>query len=144
MSDSKSSKRSPIIALDFDGTIVTHEYPRIGDDIGAVPYLLMAQDRWDVRFLLLTMRDGDELSQAARWLLYRGVRLWAVNENPEQQRWTESQKVYANLYIDDAALGVPLSSPTNTRPWVDWDGVYTSGSGAGDLLHQWLQDWYCE
>ena len=28
-----------IIAVDFDGTVVTHEYPRIGNDIGAVPVL---------------------------------------------------------------------------------------------------------
>ena len=25
-----------IIAIDFDGTCVTHEYPKIGKDIGAV------------------------------------------------------------------------------------------------------------
>ena len=28
-----------VIALDFDGTVVTHEYPYIGEDIGAVPVL---------------------------------------------------------------------------------------------------------
>lgn len=28
-----------IIAIDFDGTCVTHDYPRIGKDIGAVPVL---------------------------------------------------------------------------------------------------------
>lgn len=28
-----------IIAVDFDGTCVTHEFPRVGKDIGAVPVL---------------------------------------------------------------------------------------------------------
>lgn len=28
-----------IIAVDFDGTCVTHEYPHIGKDIGAIPVL---------------------------------------------------------------------------------------------------------
>jgi hypothetical protein len=28
-----------IIAVDFDGTCVTHEYPKVGRDIGAVPVL---------------------------------------------------------------------------------------------------------
>lgn len=27
------------IGIDFDGTCVTHEYPKIGKDIGAVPVL---------------------------------------------------------------------------------------------------------
>lgn len=26
-----------IIAIDFDGTCVTHEFPKIGKDIGAAP-----------------------------------------------------------------------------------------------------------
>lgn len=28
-----------IIAVDFDGTCVTHEFPEVGKDIGAVPVL---------------------------------------------------------------------------------------------------------
>lgn len=31
--------RDAIIAVDFDGTVVTHAYPHIGNDIGAVPVL---------------------------------------------------------------------------------------------------------
>ena len=28
-----------VIAVDFDGTCVTHAFPKIGEDIGAVPVL---------------------------------------------------------------------------------------------------------
>jgi hypothetical protein len=28
-----------IIAVDFDGTCVTHDFPHVGKDIGAVPVL---------------------------------------------------------------------------------------------------------
>lgn len=28
-----------VIAVDFDGTCVTHEFPKVGKDIGAVPVL---------------------------------------------------------------------------------------------------------
>ena len=28
-----------IIAIDFDGTVVTHEYPSVGKDVGAVSVL---------------------------------------------------------------------------------------------------------
>jgi len=27
------------IVIDFDGTVVTHEFPKVGRDIGAVPVL---------------------------------------------------------------------------------------------------------
>jgi hypothetical protein len=32
-----------------------------------------------------------------------------VGYNPTQARWTTSNKCYADLYIDDAGLGAPLS-----------------------------------
>ena len=54
----------------------------------------------------------------------RNVFPTAVNNNPEQRSWTQSPKVFANLYIDDAALGIPLKTlPTATRPFVDWQAV---------------------
>jgi len=46
--------------------------------------------------------------------------LYGINENPGQSSWTSSPKVYAEFYIDDCALGVPLSYPSQERPFVDW------------------------
>ena len=48
-----------IIAIDFDGTCVTHEYPKIGKDIGAVDTLraLVAKGH---KLILWTMRDKKE------------------------------------------------------------------------------------
>ena len=44
------------IVIDFDGTVVTHEFPKIGRDIGAVPVLkeLVANGH---RLILFTMRS---------------------------------------------------------------------------------------
>ena len=55
--------RNATIALDFDGTVVTHEYPHIGEDAGAVPVLkeLVANG---YRLILHTMRHGALLEQA--------------------------------------------------------------------------------
>jgi len=39
--------------------------------------------------------------------------------NPTQDRWTDSPKCYANIFIDDAALGCPLIE-TDGRSVVDW------------------------
>ena len=51
------------IAVDFDGTCVTHEYPNIGKDIGAVPVLKKLTDSGH-KIILNTMRSGKELAAA--------------------------------------------------------------------------------
>lgn len=112
-----------IIALDFDGTVVTHEYPYIGEDIGAVPVLkeLTAAGH---KLILFTMRSGKLLDEAVAWFECNGVELYAVNENPEQKSWTSSVKVHANIYIDDCALGCPIRFEDGIRrPFVDWQKV---------------------
>jgi hypothetical protein len=60
-----------IICIDFDGTCVTHEYPEIGKDIGAVPVLKKLIEN-DHGLILYTMRSddkmyGDVLTQAIKW-----------------------------------------------------------------------------
>lgn len=112
-----------VIALDFDGTVVTHEYPYIGEDIGAVPVLkeLVAAGH---QLILFTMRSGKLLDDALAWFERNGIELYAVNENPEQVSWTSSVKVYANMYIDDCALGCPIRFEDGVRrPFVDWKKV---------------------
>ena len=63
---------TPIVAIDFDGTIVTHEYPRLGTDIGAIQWMKLAQER-GARLLLLTMRHGQPLDEALEYCRRRGV-----------------------------------------------------------------------
>lgn len=110
-----------IIGLDFDGTLVTHDYPRIGQDIGAVPVLKKLANAGCL-FVLNTMRSGKELDEAVEWCLNHDIMLYGINKNPEQHKWTSSPKVYANLYVDDAAVGCPLKYDGN-RPYVDWDKI---------------------
>lgn len=109
-----------IIAIDFDGTCVKHEYPRVGEDIGAQP-VLNGLIQAGHSLILYTMRSGKELDDAVAWFKKNGIKLYAVQEDPLQKRWTSSPKCHANLYIDDAALGIPLKSPlSGERPFVDW------------------------
>lgn len=112
-----------IIAVDFDGTCVTHEYPKIGQDLPWCVPALLALVKSGHRLILYTMRSGDELAQAVQWFADRKIPLWGVNENPDQHKWTSSPKVYAHMYIDDAALGCRLVKPENQRPYVDWNAV---------------------
>lgn len=112
-----------VIAVDFDGTCVTHEYPHTGLDVGAVPVLRELTGA-GCRLILLTMRSGELLERATEWFRKNDIPLWAVNENPEQKSWTRSTKVYADIYIDDSAIGCPIKFRDGVRkPFVDWQEV---------------------
>ena len=112
------------IAIDFDGTCVTHDYPRIGKEIGATKVLKRLVEAGH-KLILNTMRSDKELQDAVNWFKKNGIELYGVNENPTQKRWTNSPKVYAHMYIDDAALGCPLinAPELSNRPFVDWDSI---------------------
>lgn len=129
-----------IIAVDFDGTCVTHEFPKVGKDIGAVPVLKKLVEHGH-QLILFTMRSdivnptgesnelhlesGNYLSDAVEWFKENEIPLHGVQTNPTQHTWTTSPKAYAQLYIDDAALGCPLKMDLSEsdRVFVDWDRV---------------------
>ena len=112
------------IAIDFDGTCVTHDYPRMGKEIGATKVLKRLVEAGH-KLILNTMRSDKELQDAVNWFKKNGIELYGVNENPTQKGWTNSPKVYAHMYIDDAALGCPLinAPELSDRQFVDWDSV---------------------
>ena len=111
-----------VICIDFDGTCVTHKYPAIGDDVGAIPVLNALVDAGH-QLILYTMRSDDKLAAAVDWFVKNDIPLYGINQNPTQHTWTKSPKVYAPLYIDDAALGAPLIYPDDGRPFIDWERV---------------------
>lgn len=119
-----------VIAIDFDGTCVTHGYPEIGKNIGAVSVLKkLVKNKHQL--ILWTMRcdSGVEsgkftsgLTDAIKWFKKNKIPLYGIQRNPTQDEWTQSPKCYAQLYIDDAALGCPLTYDleVSDRPFVDW------------------------
>jgi hypothetical protein len=112
-----------IVGIDFDGTAVTHEYPKIGRYIGAEPVLkeLVAHGHL---LVLWTVRGGSLLQEAVKWFEERNIPLWGVNENPEQHMWTDSKKAYCNYFIDDASLHAPLVKGLfGERAYIDWEVV---------------------
>jgi hypothetical protein len=129
------------IGIDFDGTCVTHEFPNIGKDIGAVP-ILKELVKEGHQLILFTMRSDKKevltdhfeihskaepyLTEAVNWFKDNGIELYGIQTNPTQHSWTDSPKAYCHLYIDDASLGCPLIYPfgvnqtNHYRPFVDW------------------------
>ena len=115
-----------IIAVDFDGTCVEHNYPAIGMEVEGAVDVLRALNKRGHRIILNTMRSGEKLDAEVKWFRDRKVELWAVNRNPEQEELTSSPKVYADLYIDDSALGCPIMFIDGLRkPVVKWSKVRT-------------------
>lgn len=133
-----SDLRNVIIAVDFDGTCVTHEFPAVGADVPHAADVLQALAHGGAKLILWTMRSDAEfdgtggpnsveareyLSDASAWFRQRGITLHSLNNNPQQIQWTSSPKCYAHIYIDDAALGCPLIENDHARPYVDWKKV---------------------
>lgn len=136
----KQQRKSLIFGIDFDGTCVTNELPKIGKDIGAVPVLrdIVASGH---KIILFTMRSnkkdggvnspelkpcfGNLLDEAVNWFNENKIPLFGINTNPTQHEWTESPKPYCHIYIDDTALGAPLKFNwmLSDSPFINWDRV---------------------
>ena len=113
------------IGIDFDGTVVTHMYPEVGKDIGAVPVLKKLVENGN-KLILFTMRDSKNgtLQDAINWFKENGIELYGVNTNPTQAEWTDSPKAHCNIYIDDAGLATPTKFDEESgREYVDWKKV---------------------
>lgn len=97
-----------IIAVDFDGTIVEHRYPRIGQEVPfAVDTLKMLQQEKH-RLILWSVREGELLDEAVEWCRAKGLEFYAVNKDyPEEEADHKgfSRKIKADLFIDDRNLG---------------------------------------
>lgn len=111
-------KNKITIAVDFDGTLVVHQFPKIGAECPGAVSTIKALQQNGVRVFLWTMRDGEYLEAAKNWCKERGLELDAYNVSASG--WgTGSPKQFANLYIDDSALGCPMTM-TEDGPGVDW------------------------
>jgi hypothetical protein len=95
------------IAVDFDGTIVEHRYPAIGEEILFAFETLKALQRQGHLLVLWTFRCGPELDQAVEYCKENGVVFYAVNKSypDEIMDDTISRKIDADLYIDDRNFG---------------------------------------
>ena len=107
------------IAIDFDGTIAEHRYPRIGKEIPfAIATLKQLQTERHL-LVLWTVREGKLLDEAVDFCRKRGLEFYAVNANhPEEEvrndMTSPCRKVMADLYIDDLNVGkLP-----------DWGAIY--------------------
>lgn len=101
-----------IIAIDFDGVIVEHEFPQIGKPIVGAIETLKYLKNCGYKLILWTSRentaDGNWLDEAVEYCKQNGVEFDAVNDNINGVSYITSngkrvncRKVYADVYIDD-------------------------------------------
>lgn len=105
------------IAVDFDGTIVEHEYPRIGKPIPFAIETLLQMQKDGHTLIMWSVRDGDLLQEAIDYCAKRGLVFYAANKNhPEEDPAKASRKLAVDLFIDDRNLGgIP-----------DWGVIYNT------------------
>ena len=113
-----------VIAVDFDGTIVEHKYPKIGKKL---PFAIttLKQLQADGHLLILwTVRHEELLEEAIDFCQKRGLEFFAVNSNYPEEKHVEfhnhtCRKLKADIFIDDRNIGgLP-----------DWGDIYTMISG---------------
>ena len=76
-----------IIAVDFDGTIVAHKYPEIGQEVPFAIDTLKMLIKDQHRLILWSVREGALLDEAVEWCRARGVEFYAVNKDyPEEEK----------------------------------------------------------
>ena len=116
-------RTSLTICTDYDGTLVTNDFPAVGRDIGGFAVIKALQEAGH-KVILFTVRSDQKLQEALDFASKYGVTFDHVNENPEQKEFSTSPKVFCDLYIDDMALGAPLkTTPGVEKPYIDWSKV---------------------
>ena len=95
------------IAVDFDGTIVEHDYPKIGKEKLFAFRTLKELEKQGANLILWTFRAGKELEEAVEYCKNNGIEFYAVNKNYPEEVMDEtiSRKIDADIYIDDKNLG---------------------------------------
>ena len=110
-----------VIAVDFDGTLCEHRFPRIGEiqDVHKkVIEYIRNQHKNGNTIVLWTCREdvpqGKYLSEAIEWCKEKEIPIDYVNEYPMPSlNGFAARKVCADMYIDDKAVNIDAFKNTN-------------------------------
>lgn len=94
------------IAVDFDGTLCTRNWPDIGDPNTELIEQLKEEQKNGTAVILFTCREGRLLKDAVKWCKEHGLVFEAVNRNLKERiraYKADPRKISADVYIDDRA-----------------------------------------
>ena len=92
-----------VIAIDFDGTVVDHEFPRIGALKPGAREALQAFRKAGHKIIIWTCRHGAHEKEVRVFLTENDIPFDTIN-NPIMGADLGTRKVYADLYIDDKGI----------------------------------------
>ena len=92
-----------IIGVDFDGTVVEHEYPKIGPLKEGAKEALKAFTKAGHKIAIWTCRQGSEERDVRVFLLNNGIPFDTIN-TPVPGFDLGTRKIYADIYIDDKGM----------------------------------------
>jgi hypothetical protein len=97
-----------IIAVDFDGTLNSAEWPKLGAPVPFAPGV-MRRLKEDGHYLIInTCREGKAQTDAVNWLLDHEIPFDRINDHHPAniiKYGGDARKIYADIYIDDHNLG---------------------------------------
>lgn len=97
-------KKKLIYSFDFDGTIVTNKFPKIGEPIQVTIDFIKKVKNEGNYIILNTMREGEILEEAVLYCKGLGIDFDAVNDNLQHMKDfynNNPRKIFANYYVDD-------------------------------------------
>ena len=95
-----------MIAVDFDGTLCTSNWPNIGEPNAALIEQLNEEQKKGAAIVLFTCRSGKLLRDAVKWCKEQGLVFDEVNRNTKERIKLyrgDSRKISADVYIEDRA-----------------------------------------
>lgn len=127
-----------VIAVDFDGTIVEHRYPQIGEERPFATEVLRKLIEQRHQLILWTLREGELLDEAVKWCADRGVEFYAVNSDlspmfNEQRDKNFSCKLNVDYFIDDRNIG-------GLPDWTTIYNIITKGKTWKQIIRQEVMD----
>jgi hypothetical protein len=99
--------RDIILCIDFDGTIVEHDFPRVGKPMPLAIEVIKELKEAGYVLILWTCREGKFLDDAIMFCLENGLKFDGYNETPPEHEFRPEggRKAYGDYYIDDRNLG---------------------------------------
>ena len=95
-----------VIAVDFDGTLCTRNWPNIGEPNTELIAQLIEEQENGAAVILFTCREKQLLKDAVKWCKQQGLVFDEVNRNLKERvraYKADPRKISADVYIDDRA-----------------------------------------
>ena len=117
------------LVIDFDGTLVHHSYPKIGDWVPGAKEALLEFQRLGAKLFLWTVRSNKQksgllaLKAAQEFLEDAGIFMDGCIEDPETNDYFGGPKIDADIVIDDKNFGCPMIWQADGTGYVDWSRI---------------------